>query len=36
MLVAVPVLLLVLCTIVLAGVSSGNISIHICTEFLYY
>ena len=35
-LVSVPVLLLVLCITILAGVSSDNTSIHISTDFLYY
>ena len=34
--VSIPVLLLVLCIIVLAGESSGNTSIHISTDFYYW
>ena len=36
MLVSVPVLKLVLCIIVLAGVSSGNTSIHMSTDIFVY
>ena len=35
MLVSVPVLKLVLCIIVLAGVSSGNTSIHMSTDTFF-